>query len=282
MSPTVTSISAGSTPSASAVTWASTVSMPCPSVAPPAATVTRRPRRPPPARARSRRRRSSRGSTRRRCRPPALLARLGRLARPVLVAGTLERRVEQAREVAGVDLDRVAEDGKVAVVRQVAGGEQVAPAQREAVDPELVRGGVEEALAGERRLVAARPAVRAARRLVGHRDVRAALVGRDAVRPREHAQRSARRRRRRGCGRRRRCRARPCRAARAARRRRRTRPRGGGAAGASGSSRRGAPRGPRSTSPGVRGRGRGTARGSPRGRTRRGRRTRRPRRCCAA
>ena len=75
---------------------------------------------------------------------------------PVLEPAASSAASSRPREVADVDVDRVAEHGQRAVVRQSSARSRLRRRSSSAVDAELVRGRVEQALAREGALVAAR------------------------------------------------------------------------------------------------------------------------------
>jgi hypothetical protein len=118
-----------------------------------------------------------------------LRAELSRLLLPILEAGVEQRLVQQPLVVAGVENDVGAEGAHLSGVRHLRAIKEVDPPQLEPVDAELCGRHVEQVLAGERRLVATRPAVCAAWGLVGQRDVRRAFVCREPVGPGQHGQR---------------------------------------------------------------------------------------------
>ena len=270
-----------------------------------------------PSAGRARRRRSARTPSRRPARPtdeptidrdapvgcerqPRVLARPGRAAldvaadraaviapvdQPALLrrlAGPVELReaaIERCRIVAavGLGLDVERHHGREPVGHR-AFRDQVAPAQLDAVDAEIVRHHVDQPLAEEIGLVAARPAIGADRRLVGddERDLDADIG--DTRRARRAPGRCCARASRRRCAHRRRCRRTPRRAAPGTCRRGRRRSRARSRRRARGCRRAGSRGGPRSIAPAGRSAAPRTGSGNPPDRIRRARRTRRRRR----
>ena len=70
-----------------------------------------------------------------------------------------------------------------------ASDDQIAPPEFDPVDAKLARRDVEQPLAKEIRLEAARPAIGAGRRLVGQQQIDLEVDVRDAVRPGQHLRR---------------------------------------------------------------------------------------------
>ena len=107
---------------------------------------------------------------------------------------SLQAAVERLPVVAGVGLAALVERLHVRKLpRHLVLGDEIAPAEFDAVDAEIVRRHVEQPLAEEIRLEAARPAIGAGRRLVGEQQRHLEMDVRHAIGPGQHLRGVARR-----------------------------------------------------------------------------------------
>src|SRR5262249_1360851 len=100
----------------------------------------------------------------------------------VLVAGLGERLLERRAVVSAVVDRPLADGGAARVVRHLVGLDEVAPPDVGGIEPKLARDQIDHALAHERALVPAGPAIRAGWRLVRHHARGFAFVVRNAIR----------------------------------------------------------------------------------------------------